>query len=277
LGKIEEHNSKVSVPFRNEKISIEHIMPQNLNDDWKAELGDNSEEIHKKYLNNIGNLILTEFNSEIGNKSFYEKKEKLKTSNLYYRHDIINRDKWNQQSLEEHRENMIKWFLDTFPLPEEYENKSCWNSQITEVDWFSPLDDDARDISEGNKPEEFWIFDKKYQVKTWQDVFLCFLKYINESSEEDFKNIIENQQELFGKDDAILKWRRLRDMIKEKSELSKRYKTLDGKTWDKIKDLNENTLFVHINMSANTCMTRIANIMNKFYINRDDVKIKLKN
>jgi hypothetical protein len=24
-------------------------------------------------------------------------------------------------------------------------------------------------------------------------------------------------------------------------------------------------------------MTRIANIMNKFYINRDDVKIKLKN
>ena len=82
---------------------------------------------------------------------------------------------------------------------------------------------------------------------------------------------------MFGKDNTILKWRRLRDRIKEKSELSKRYKTLDGKTWDKIKDLNENTLFVHINMSANTCMTRIANIMNKFYINGDDVKIKLKN
>ena len=277
LGKIEEHNSKVSVPFRNEKILIEHIMPQNLNDDWKAELGNNSEEIHKKYLHNIGNLILTEFNSEMGNKSFYKKKEKLKTSNLYYRHDIINRDKWNQQSIEEHRENMIKWFLDTFPLLEEYKNKNCWNSQISEVDWFSPLDDDARDISEGNKPEEFLIFDKKYQVKTWQDVFLCFSKYINESSEKDFKNIIENQQELFGKDNAILKWRRLRDMIEEKNELSKRYKTLDGKTWDKIKDLNENTFFVHINMSANTCMTRIANIMNKFYINGDDVKIKLKN
>jgi len=278
LGKIEEHNSKVSVPFRNGRISIEHIMPQILNEAWKAELGDNSEEIHKKYLHNIGNIILTEFNSEIGNRSFSEKKEKLIHSNLYYRHDIINKDKWNQQSIEEHRENMIKWFLDTFPLPEEYKNKNGWNSQPSEVDWFSPLDDKARYISEGNKPEELLI-DKKYQVKvkTWQDVFLYFLKYINESSEEYFKYIIANQQELFGRDDVILEWIRLKNMIKKNNELSKRYKTLDGKTCDKIKDLNENTLFNHVNISANTCITRIASIMNKFYMNEDDVKIKLKN
>lgn len=39
LGKIEEHNTKVSVDFRNPKITIEHIMPQTLEDSWKEELG----------------------------------------------------------------------------------------------------------------------------------------------------------------------------------------------------------------------------------------------
>jgi len=58
LGKIEEHNSKVSVDFRNPKITIEHIMPQKLEDSWRVELGEHYEEIHKNYLHNLGNLIL---------------------------------------------------------------------------------------------------------------------------------------------------------------------------------------------------------------------------
>jgi uncharacterized protein with ParB-like and HNH nuclease domain len=78
MGKIEEHNTKVAVDFRNPKITIEHIMPQTLEDHWKSELGENFNEIHKNYLHNIGNLILTEFNSEIGNKSFKEKKKKIR-------------------------------------------------------------------------------------------------------------------------------------------------------------------------------------------------------
>jgi hypothetical protein len=66
-------------------------MPQKLDESWKVVLGGNYEKIHKKYLHNIGNLILTEFNSEIGNKSFDEKKEKLKKSNLLYRECVINK------------------------------------------------------------------------------------------------------------------------------------------------------------------------------------------
>jgi hypothetical protein len=77
LGKIEENNTKVSVDFRNPKVTIEHIMPQKLNDNWEEELGSDFINIHRTYLHNIGNLILTEFNSEIGNKTF-EKKVKIK-------------------------------------------------------------------------------------------------------------------------------------------------------------------------------------------------------
>ena len=52
------------------EYTIEHIMPQKIGQEWKSELGVDFEFIHDTYLHNIGNLILTEFNSEIGNKPF---------------------------------------------------------------------------------------------------------------------------------------------------------------------------------------------------------------
>jgi len=276
LGKIEEYNSRVSVNFRKPEITIEHIMPQKLNDTWRNELGDNWEEIHNKYLHNIGNLILTEFNSEMGNRSFNEKKERLNSSNLSYRHDIINRNTWNEQSITEHQENMIKWFLETFSLPENYKYNNNWNIETQDVEYFSPLDDDAADIAEGNKPSELRIFDKNIEVRTWQDVFLNFLKYIKESPAYSFDFIIENQIELFRRDDAILIRHQFEERLDNNNDLLSRYKTLDGRTWDRVQNLDENVLFIHINISASTCMMRIANVMNKLYWDRDAVTIYLR-
>lgn len=276
LGKIEEHNAKVSVDFRDKRITIEHIMPQKLDNNWKAELGENYEEIHKKYLHNIGNLILTEFNSEIGNKSFKEKKNQLNKSSLNYRLDIINRNVWNEQSIREHQENMINWFLETFPLPDQYKSKDNWNTEIINNIFFSPLDTDAGNIAEGNKPIELHIFDKIIKVNSWQEVFIEFLKYLKESGKYDFNNILNNQYEMFKREGTILKWSSLKKLIESNRDLKNRYKTLDGKFWYKVDDIKDDTLFVHINISASNCMLRIATIMDRLCIPEDVVKIKLK-
>lgn len=276
LGKIEEHNSKVSVDFRYSKITIEHIMPQKLNDSWRVDLGENFEEIHKNYLHNIGNLILTEFNSEIGNKSFEEKKSKLETSSLNYRLDIIKREIWNEQSIKEHQSNMINWFIDTFPLPDEYKDRSNWNTKAIESTLFSPLDTDAGDIAEGNKPVELHIFDDIIKVNSWQDVFIKFLKYLKEKPEYDFEYILDNQLEIFKRDETILKWSSLKELIDSNIDLTSRYKTFDGKVWDKVKELNNNLLFIHINISASICMSRIAGVMEKLFLPENSIQIKLK-
>ena len=276
LEKIEEHNSKVSVDFRNPKITIEHVMPQKLDDSWKVELGEHFEEIHKNYLHNIGNLILTEFNSEIGNKSFEEKKRKLNTSSLNYRLDVINRNVWNEQSIKEHQTNMINWFLETFPLPDQYKDKANWNTQTIESTLFSPLDTDAGDIAEGNKPIELQIFDDIIKVNSWQDVFIKFLKYLKEKPEYDFEYILDNQLEIFRRDETIIKWSSLKELIDTNVYLTSRFKTFDGKTWDKVKELNDDTLFIHINISASTCMSRIASIMQKLFLPDNSIQIKLK-
>ncbi|MDX2255309.1 MAG: HNH endonuclease family protein [Pseudanabaenaceae cyanobacterium bins.39] len=277
LGKIEEHNTKVAVDFRNPKITIEHIMPQILEDSWKVELGEKFDEIQKNYLHNIGNLILTEFNSEIGNKSFEEKKRKLRTSSLNYRLDIIERNTWSEQSIKEHQENMISWFLCTFPLPEQYQEKANWNTQTIENTSFSPLDTDAGEMAEGNKPSELHILEHVIKVNSWQDVFIKFLKYLKEKPDFDFEFILDNQSELFKRgEETILKWSVLKDLIDTNVDLSNRYKTFEGKVWEKVKELDDDLLFIHINISASSCMTRIANVMDKFNMPEHSVAIKLK-
>lgn len=276
LGKIEENNTKVAVDFRNRKITIEHIMPQTLEDSWKAELGENFNEIHKNYLHNIGNIILTEFNSEIGNKSFEEKKRKLETSSLKYRLDVIGRNTWNEESMKEHQSNMIKWFLSTFPLSEEFKENANWNTQTIENTSFSPLDTDAGETAEGNRPVELRIYEDVIKVKTWQDVFIKFLKYLKDKPDFDFEFILDNQTELFRRDETIIKWSSLKELIDARVDLSNRYKTFDGKVWDKVKELNDNLIFIHINISASACMTRIGNVMQKFNIAENAIEIKLK-
>ena len=276
LGKIEENNTKVAIDFRNKKVTIEHIMPQKIGEEWKAELGENFDEVHKTYLHNIGNLILTEFNSEIGNKSFSDKKHKLETSSLNFRLDIIKRDSWNQKSIIEHQSNMIKWLLDTFPLPEEFKDASNWNTQLVEKSTFSPSESDAGEMAEGNKPEELIIGDKVLKVKSWQDVLIKFLKHLKNNQDYDFEFILDNQLDLFGREETILKWGVLKEIIDANFNHTNKYKTFDGKLWDKVKDLDDDLLFIHINISASRCIQRIASIMDKFNMDKNSFLIKLK-
>ncbi|MDO9153390.1 MAG: DUF262 domain-containing HNH endonuclease family protein [Paludibacter sp.] len=276
LGKIEENNTKVAVDYRNPKITIEHIMPQKLESTWKEELGKNYEYIHNTYLHNIGNLILTEFNSEIGNKSFSDKKLKLNTSNLNYRFSVINKNIWNEECMQDHQFNMISCFLETFSLPDNFKDTSNWNTTVFEPTKFSPLDNDAGDIAEGNKPSVLYIENKLFKVNSWQDVFIQFIKYLRENENYDFDFIIDNQLELLGKNDVILKWSSLSRIIENNIEMTSRYKTFDGKVWDKVKNINEDVIFLHINISTLTCMNRIAKIMNKFNMPDNSVEIVLK-
>ena len=276
LGKIEEYNSNYPFDFRNSRIVVEQIMPQELSDQWIEELGPYYNDLNKKYLHNIGNLILTEFGNELGNKSFDEKKRKLSSSSLHFSRNIITEDKWKEENIKKHQTNMINWFIETFPLPKKYQTESNWNTQITENTQFSPLDSDAGDIAEGNKPAELRIFNSVFQVKTWQEVFIKFLVYLKEKPEYDFESILENQIELFGRDETILTWGSLRRLISSDKNLTSRYKTLDLKVWNEVKGLNDDLLFVHINISASNCMTRIANLMQMQFIDENSVKIKLK-
>ncbi len=73
LRRVENHDHKERVSV--DEYTIEHIMPQHLSEEWKAELGNNWQRIQEKYLHTLGNLTLTGYNSEYSNRPFAEKRD----------------------------------------------------------------------------------------------------------------------------------------------------------------------------------------------------------
>ena len=59
-----EYND-VAADMKKKDATIEHIMPQTLNGEWKNMLGDNYEEIQEKYLHTFANLTLTGINTAV--------------------------------------------------------------------------------------------------------------------------------------------------------------------------------------------------------------------
>lgn len=275
LGKMEEHRSKVSVNFRDNRITIEHIMPQTLSEWWRDYLGPEAEEIQGKYLHNIGNLILTEFNFEVGNCPFEEKKRRLNDSNLSYRKDIISQEDWREDQILEHRKQMIDLFLETFPLPEERRNADNWRSDDSPIaEQFSPLDDGQARQYYGTKPISIRVNDTTIPAKTWRDVFLRFVKHITEEHITDMDYLTANQKRLNQGYEVFRKWG---DLKNDHNALSQsRYKTLAGKYWTKVSELDDDMIFVHVNISAYTCILRIATLMEDLGMKADDVTIAIK-
>jgi len=74
FNSLEDYNNNTIINLN--ELSIEHIMPQKLNDQWKSELGKDHLAIHQQYLNTLGNLTLTGNNSHLSN-SFIERKSEL--------------------------------------------------------------------------------------------------------------------------------------------------------------------------------------------------------
>lgn len=87
-------------------LTIEHVLPQtkNLSTIWQQMLGDNWQADRDRYLHTLGNLTLTAYNSELGDKPFTEKKELLSEVNtkvvkLY--ESIKKCSKWDAAAIEE--------------------------------------------------------------------------------------------------------------------------------------------------------------------------------
>jgi hypothetical protein len=112
---IEESLTKSRPNLRDKNLQVEHIMPRTLNSHWKRELGTNYQEIHDKYLNNIGNLTLIRHNQELGNRSFSEKKEIYKHNSgmQIAKEKIENQEKWSEAEIKNRARYMIDVLLDS--------------------------------------------------------------------------------------------------------------------------------------------------------------------
>lgn len=108
--------------------TIEHILPQgeNLPEAWQEMLG--GEEIaaqeQEKHKHRLGNLTITAYNSNLGNKSFPEKRDRQDAKGRYigYRNGLAlnatleTRDSWTGDDIERRTQELVSKVLSRFPL-----------------------------------------------------------------------------------------------------------------------------------------------------------------
>lgn len=73
LTKLERIDAHKAIDVK--ECTVEHIMPQTLSDEWKAELGENWAETHNKYIHSLGNLTLAAYNEQLSNLPFLKKRD----------------------------------------------------------------------------------------------------------------------------------------------------------------------------------------------------------
>lgn len=94
----EAHKHKETVDVST--ATIEHIMPQTLSKPWVNQLGEDHVQIHERWLDTLGNLTLTGYNSELGNASFEEKKLKLENTHFELSRDLLVQAGWGSSQIE---------------------------------------------------------------------------------------------------------------------------------------------------------------------------------
>jgi uncharacterized protein DUF262/uncharacterized protein DUF1524 len=79
--------------------TIEHIMPQTLTETWRAELGPDAERVYAEWLNTIGNLTLSAYNSELQNNSFVSKRKQYAESNINITRQLADYATWTEPDI----------------------------------------------------------------------------------------------------------------------------------------------------------------------------------
>lgn len=101
-------------------FSVEHVMPQTLNAQWKESLGEDWERIHDEWCHKLANLTITAYNSDYSNRAFEQKrdmKDGFKNSGFRMNQWIGQQSVWGEEQLREREKMLEKQFLETWPLP----------------------------------------------------------------------------------------------------------------------------------------------------------------
>ena len=101
--------------------STEHILPQTPSEAWKAYLGDEASR-YLEYVHRLGNLTLTDYNSDMSNLDFESKKKWFLTAKYAYTTELCAIEKWNIDAIETRGSTLAGECLKIWTLPEEYQN-----------------------------------------------------------------------------------------------------------------------------------------------------------
>ncbi len=194
--------------------TIEHIMPQTLQNEWKESLGEDYESIHDEWVHKLANLTLTAYNSSYSNSTFPKKRDHEKgfaNSGIRMNLMIAKYDKWSLDELKKRNEKLVDRALSIWPMSEtEYEPSTKTLDSVSLADDY---------YFKGRKLARFSFKGAEESAKSWVDMYLkivsmlhaenplVLVKLAENNSEENLSNYISNIEKdstMYSKVDADL-------------------------------------------------------------------------
>ncbi len=184
----ESFNHKERVDLKN--LSIEHIMPRTLNEWWRDHLGEEGVQWHADYVDVIGNLTLTGYNSELSNMSFERKKDVYAQSHLEINRYFESMDSWQPEDVRVRSLKLAALIVDR------------WK-------YFGKEYTVSKDVVTGLWPTELIIKGSSYPVNSWRDVLHETLNYLYDLDPVNFEELALKNPTYLSKDAGRFRSHRL--------------------------------------------------------------------
>ena len=237
-----------------ESLSIEHILPQKENAIvWKRALGENYSDVYNTYLHTLGNLTITGYNSELGTKSFEEKKKKIKE---YSKARVLNKmilavDEWNENNILNRAKGLADIVLILFAIEEtEILNKTNLSST-------APLYNlDDIDIVKGTTPTNYSFYGENVTINNYSAMLSSVVNM------------------LYDLDSSILE-----ELAKEKFKVTSSdrvYITMYENELRRAKEISNTGIFYETNLSAGAILNFIKVVIEKHKLDPDEFEFNCK-
>ncbi len=227
-------------------ISIEHIMPQNKeNDWWRKELGADFDYVYERYLHTLGNLSLTGYNSELSDCDFSTKVSKIKEKSkfVYLNSDVIDKQNWNEKTITDRAERLSSKLISDLTLPKIFGRNIVGNNRS------GHHVSDVYDYS-GHKVTNFIFLGENKDVGSVREMLICFVEMLYILDSDKIQNMANSDWKSINANSPFI--------------------TCDSSKLRNAAEICNANIFIETNRSFNDTVRTIKYLMEKYDLDMDD-------
>ena len=198
-------NGDCKETLNSDTLTIEHIMPQTLNAEWKHI----SNEEHEQYLHTLGNLSVSGYNSELSNKNFIEKKKIIAENSkaIVLNNDVWDKDNWTIEDIKNRSQRLANILLERYKIDK-------INDESIEFDIVNTITLDDYDDVTGKKLVSFKFEDDTYRQNKYALMLLEVIRLLDKKkpgilkqlAEKDFSFNLRNRHKHLSLSDEDMRW-----------------------------------------------------------------------
>lgn len=155
-------------------LTIEHVMPQTLTDEWRSHLGAEWQTTHELYLHTLGNLTLTGYNSPLSNSQFADKRQQFTKSHVELNRYFKTVEHWRKEDILRRAAVLTEQALQCWPYFGDAAEAVAVGDDVT-----------------GTKPESVTVLGTTHLVKNWREVLTQTLETLVSAEPAKFAQVLE--------------------------------------------------------------------------------------